>query len=56
MEMSTANAHLIGKCKYCKGFSPVEMMGIDSDNKPFHKSCQAKHDTEVMNMVEKPKQ
>jgi len=54
MEMNTASATLVGKCKYCKSFSPVEDMGVDENNKPYHKSCQEKHDTEVMNMVEKP--
>jgi len=53
--MTTARAHLMGKCKYCKNFSMVDDMQKDENNKPYHESCKDKNDIETMNMVEKTK-
>lgn len=41
-------ARVLGKCKYCKGFSLAEVLLVDkSDKKPYHKECKEKHDREI---------
>jgi len=54
-EMS--RAQMIGKCKYCKTFSPVAEMSQDKDGRPYHEKCCKKEnmtdETLVANMVEK---